>query len=212
MLKLLTTLLVIVALAMPAAAFAEPGAVGQPTPQPAQRVTPPAAASSHKASDGARYFAEGALGVLTAAGGSMLGTVAGSIVGFSVGDGANFGWVFYGMLGALAGGYLAMPLGVYKGGNYADGTGSLGGSYLGGLAGVALSVGAVYGTAQIDKDTAVGVGWITGAILPLAGSMIGYEMTSGHGADDGAMAGPVLMPSAGPTSDGGFTVGLGAIF
>jgi len=89
-------------------------------------------------------------------------------------------------IGAFTGELLGMPLGVVWVGSWFHGMGTFGTSFLGGLAGLGVAV-LIYAVAPTPNVLA------GGALLPLAGAVIGYELSSSANASAGA-AGLALTP------------------
>jgi hypothetical protein len=103
--------------------------------------------------------------------GLLVGALAGSCFDFS-GDGFGSTKCVVGILaGAFGGMLIGMPLGVTWAGGWFNGMGTYGTSLLGALAGTGL---AVLISALAQNYEAV----FAGALLPLAGAVVGYELSS----------------------------------
>jgi hypothetical protein len=103
--------------------------------------------------------------------GLLIGALAGSCFDFS-GDGFGSTKCVVGILaGAFGGMLIGMPLGVTWAGGWFNGMGTYGTSLLGTLAGTGL---AVLFAALAQNYEAV----FAGALLPLAGAVVGYELSS----------------------------------
>jgi len=103
--------------------------------------------------------------------GLLIGAVAGNCLDFSR-DGLGSTECVVGVLaGAFGGMLLGMPLGVTWAGGWFNGMGTYGGSLLGTLAGTGLAV-VLAALAQNYESV------FAGALLPLAGAVVGYELTS----------------------------------
>ncbi len=115
------------------------------------------------------------------------------------------------VMGGAAGAAIALPFGVYRGGQWAGADGSALATYLGGATGLAVGTLTVLG---LDKVT--NQGWPVLAVVagPLAGSMIGYEMSLDDApAEPQSSAGVEVYPTLAATPDGpGGVVGLGGRF
>jgi hypothetical protein len=82
--------------------------------------------------------------------------------------------------GVLVGGTVGAIGGVYAGGAAMDGTGRIGYTLVGGLAGTgtALLTTAAFAAASEDSGTSVVFAWIALVGMPVAGSILGYELSS----------------------------------
>lgn len=120
---------------------------------------------------GNRVVGEALLGGLFAVGGAVGGAYLGASIELSNGCSGEFCGLGGAVLGGAAGLAFVTPLGVYLAGNTNGETGSfgatLGGSVLGTLAGIGL--------AAASQDEGVALAAL--AIGPVAGSMIGFNLT-----------------------------------
>jgi len=118
--------------------------------------------------------------------GLLIGALAGSCFDFS-GDGFGSTQCTVGILAGFFGGMLiGMPLGVTWAGRWFDGMGTYGSSLLGTLAGTGLAV-VITAIAQ-NFSSMFGA-----ALLPLAGAVIGYELSSSSRAQ-ASLGGVSLAP------------------
>jgi hypothetical protein len=86
-----------------------------------------------------------------------------------------------GLLGGTVLGAVALPLGAYAGSEWVGGDGSLGWTVLGGLGGSALGALAVIASVSTDAPAP----WIaaSAALPPLAGAVLGYELSAASNAE-----------------------------
>jgi hypothetical protein len=82
--------------------------------------------------------------------------------------------------GVLVGGTIGAIGGVYAGGAAMDGTGRIGYTLVGGLAGTgtALLTTAAFAGASEDSGASIVLAWIALVGMPVAGSILGYELSS----------------------------------
>jgi hypothetical protein len=152
-----------------------------------------------------RLLSETAFGALGVVGGWFVGSMVGSALctaPVNSGAGACINEFVY---GGLAGAALVLPLGVWLGGNIAEGTGSLVSTYLGGL------VGAAAGGLLVVASGNNGVLIAIGVALPLIGSILGYETLTVGMKHNMRREGTRLQPLLSVSPHGGF-VGLGGSF
>jgi hypothetical protein len=157
-------------------------------------------------SRGIRALGEAGLGF---AGGLVVG-FAGALLGVGIGAASNDPWAALGggVLGALVGATAGIPLGVMIGGKLMDGNGSLLATIGGEAVGILLSI----GLTALSRD---GAGAVSFLILPVAGAVLGYELTS----DDSASGAAAekrglrsLRPTIAPTAEGKPAFGLSLRF
>ncbi len=183
------------------------------TPAPDVEAAPPA-----QHSKGARLAAEGGVGLAltlgSGVGGAFVGALGGELVAPTdpveedIGQGA--------MIGALVGGGLgpafATPAGVYMGGHWMGGRGTYTTALLGSIVGTVVGYG---GGLLLSQPTgSIGPLLILGTVGPIAGSMIGYEMSlPGPGERQASAGGAAIQPwvSVSPTG-GRAAVGFRAAF
>jgi hypothetical protein len=152
-----------------------------------------------------RLLSETAFGGLGVVGGWFVGSAIGSAVcptPVNPGAGACIGEFVY---GGIAGAALALPLGVWLGGNIATGTGSLVSTYLGGLVGTA--VGGMLAILGGNNGVLIAIG----VALPLVGSILGYETLTVGLKQNMNRGGTRLQPLLSVSPHGGF-LGLGGRF
>ncbi len=152
-----------------------------------------------------------------AAAGLVLG-VAGLYVGFlggavSLSDSraraGTDGFLQAGLYGGIVGASIGIPLGVYLVGNNFRGNGGLGWTYLCSVAGGAAAFGLA--VAAQDGNVPVGVPILAGLVLPLAGAVVGYELSSDVDARPRPVPRSTLVPLV-SVAPGGSVLGLGGTF
>lgn len=114
-------------------------------------------------------------GILGGAAGALAGVVAGGLLCEAADGGGEWGCLSGALYGGLTGEFLGIWLGTYAGAELVGGNGGIGWTLVGTTSGALLAVG-VMGVAQVDLgDTAW---WLLATVLPLAGSVIGYELST----------------------------------
>jgi hypothetical protein len=108
-------------------------------------------------------------------------------------------------IGAMAGIILGLPTGIWVVGNGLDGEGNLGWTFLGSVAGW-LTAGA--GVMALRGLGDGGAAWVV--LLPIAGGILGYEVSSANELDENAPR-PAVSASIQP-ENGGIRVGLSGYF
>jgi hypothetical protein len=140
----------------------------------------------------ARIGVEAVLGGGVGAVGELVGAYAGLNIDLLNGREGGVGT----SLGAALGAVLTVAPAVWLGGRVMGGDGSFGWTLLGGTAGTALAAGII----AIKNTTAT---WVIAALMPVAGAILGYELSS-HRKRPPAQAstGVTIVPSLGPNSIG----------
>ncbi len=144
------------------------------------------------------------VGVGIGAIGLLVGALAGSCFDFD-GDGFGSTTCAVGVIaGAFGGMLLGMPLGVTWAGRWFDGMGTYGSSLLGALAGTGVAV--IIAALAQNYSSVFGAG-----LLPLAGAVVGYELSSASRAA-GSLTGLSLTPVLDRGRAVGATAGLRLTF
>ena len=152
-----------------------------------------------------RLLSETAFGGLGILGGWYAGSMIGSALCTAPANSGAGACISEFVYGGIAGAALVLPLGVWLGGNLADGTGNLGSTYLGGI------VGAAAGGLVMAVSGGNGALLVIGLALPLLGSIIGYETSTLGMMYSMKGGGTRLQPLLSVSPHGGF-VGLGGRF
>jgi hypothetical protein len=136
---------------------------------------PPRDPGDPQVSRGARIALEALGGAAAGLGGSLLGFAAGCAYGRSTGDDLwGIGCIVYGALGAIVVDAAVIAPGVYLVGRGLGGQGGLGWTYLGEVSGGAVSILLV---ALLSDTTDSGALGAVISLLPLAGAVVGYELS-----------------------------------
>jgi len=124
-----------------------------------------------------RITSETGFGILGGAAGAFTGAIAGGLLCSALSDDAkqSFGCLGGALIGGLTGEFLGIWLGSFAGGEIAGGNGGLGWTLVGTSSG-AVVAGLLLGMAEIDVG-ALGW-WLIATALPLAGSIVGYELST----------------------------------
>ncbi|MBL8783919.1 MAG: hypothetical protein JNJ59_03370 [Deltaproteobacteria bacterium] len=140
-------------------------------------VVPARAAGPSDVEDGrpGRIGAEVGLGLLGGTAGFFTGGLLGyGICGLGGGGDREWGCLAPALLGAHLGAFAGISMGVYGGGELAGGDGALGWTFLGSTAGL-VTAGTILWAAEVDPGSLTW--WLVGVGLPLAGGIVGYELT-----------------------------------
>jgi hypothetical protein len=122
-----------------------------------------------------RITSEAAFGILGGAAGAFTGGLIGGGICLAVDGGGNFACLVPAFVGALTGQFIGMGLGTYLGGELVDGNGGLGWTYLGQTGGAALAA-VIVSAAEVDVGDVSW--WLLTIGLPLAGAVLGYELST----------------------------------
>jgi len=115
-------------------------------------------------------------GILGGAAGGFTGALAGGLLCEAASsDGGGFGCIGGALIGGLTGEFIGIWLGSYAGAELVGGNGGLGWTLVGTTSGALLAA-AVLSVGQVDLGD---IGWwLLATALPLAGSVIGYELST----------------------------------
>lgn len=203
--------------------------------------TPSSSAASSSAASNSAASSSGQPGQLSTprryaaeVGGGYAGALGGGLVGGGIGFASGLIYVWatdssssgiftlvsiagFTAIGTVIGATTALPYGVHWGGNATGANGSLGATYLGGAAGVAVGLGGYYLTQVSGSSGSVDALDIIGVVVlltaPVVGSMVGYELSLDDSTETtvGTLSAPRPTVSISPNGDRGY-VGLGWSF
>ncbi len=152
-----------------------------------------------------RVIGESGGGLAGAAVFGLVGVLAGAGIGAAAAP-DSFAPLIGGVFGGIGGLAIGLPVGVIFTGNLLDGNGK----WYAVIAGEALGILAGVGTTAACYGCAGGAAMLI--VLPIAGAVIGYEITSDASAYDAKHPKLTWTPTVTPTRDGGFTMGFDVRF
>jgi hypothetical protein len=142
-----------------------------------------------EASDGVRIAAEAGGGIV----GGGVGGLAGGLLGAATCGENGLGCIGPAVVGMAVGAAGGMGFGTWVGGNIADGNGGIGYTYLGELGGllVLLIGGGII--AELDGEPPPALTALLVIGLPLAGAVIGYELSHDDDEETGSGSAPLMV-------------------
>jgi hypothetical protein len=175
-----------------------------PVPQP----PPPIIVDRQSRAERTIFELGGGLGAGVVIGG--IGLYVGLLAGLTEGRATSRTFLESTAIGGVIGAAIGVPVGVYLVGNNFRGNGGLGWTLLGSLAGGGIAFGFAY--AASNGDMPAGVAILTGLVLPVAGAVCGYELTSDTDSRHPRARGPMLLPTVAALPGRGGVVGIVGTF